>query len=461
MSPNPSDPPLPSPASPPVSSIGAPAFNAGRFADRRARVLEALGSDAMVLPAAPPLLRAGDSELPYRPDSELYYLTGCREPGAVLVLRGFADSDRELLFVRERDRTQEQWTGLRMGPDGAAERLGLGGARALGRLDDDLPGLLDGADRVHVRLGAHAGVQRLVEAALAQARQRGARKGTGPRGVIDPGGILDEMRLRKDPAEIEAIREAVRVSIVGFEAAFDVVGVGVGEWEVEAALLGAFRRAGAAGPAFAPIVASGTNACILHYIENNARIPGDALVLIDAGAEVGMYAGDLTRTVPASGRFTPAQKAVHEAVDAARRASIERIAPGVEIAEIHRVATRVLTEGLIEMGLLEGVCEELIEQGAHRRYFPHQTSHWLGLNTHDPGDYMVEGRSRRLEPGMVLTVEPGLYIAPPGFFGEGEEGGESAPPPDPGPFAGIGVRIEDDVLVTADGHEVLSRDLPT
>lgn len=445
--------PMPRSRTNPLDRTPPPDFDPGSFARRRARVLDDLGDDAMVLPAAPPVVRSGDSELPYRPDSELYYLTGWREPEALLVLRGFADEDREVLFVRERDPKVERWTGLRMGPDAAGRRLGIETTEGVGGLDERLPELLKGAERVQFRLGRNQRVQRLVEAALDEARSRGARTGRGPRGVLDPGGILDELRLTKDDGEIASIREAARISALGFRAAFEQMEPGAGEWEVEAALVRTFRSEGAQAPAFAPIVAAGTNACVLHYIENGARMQDGDLVLIDAGAEYRMYAADISRTFPVSGSFTPEQRDVWSLVNRARREAIEQVAPGVPFERIHDKATRVLVEGLVELGVLEGDVDERIAEGAHKDFFPHQTSHWLGLDTHDPGDYRTGGESRTLESGMVLTVEPGLYLPPRGLFGD--DTGVS------GPLAGIGVRLEDDVLVTATGRDVLTETLPT
>jgi Xaa-Pro aminopeptidase len=474
-------------------------FPAELFARRRSRVLHHLGEDAMVLPAAPPLIRGGDSELPYRPDSDLFYLTGCREPEAVLVLRGHGDRERSVLFVRPRDPTMEVWTGPRLGPRGAQDLLRVDGVRSIATLEEELPELLRGAPRVHFRLGLSPAVEKGVMEALRWSRTRGSRTGSGPRGVVDPGGILHELRLRKEPEEVAAMRQAVAASVQGFQEAFRVLGPGVGEWEVEAALVAGFRRGGATGPAFAPIVASGPNGCVLHYVDNQRRIRGPELVLMDAGAEVRLYAADISRTVPASGRFTPAQRDVYQCVEAARAAGVAAVAPGVPVDRVHRAALECLVKGLVELGVLEGDVEELLEAEAHRPFYPHQTSHWLGLDTHDPGDYAISGSPRVLEPGMVLTVEPGLYFPPVGFLGEtealaGAEGvplagsasagsGTPAPGPrsgapsgqrprqgsgtgDPGPdlaaaYRGMGIRIEDDILVTEEGCEVLTAALPT
>ncbi len=425
-------------------------FSAERFRERRDRVLEALGDGAMVLPAASLLRRAGDSELRYRPDSELFYLTGFTEPGALLLLRGFVDEARSILFVRPRDDKAERWTGARMGPDPVSERMGVDEGRSIEGLWEALPGLLSGADRVFHRLGAHPRIDALIVTALRTARARGARRGIGPRAVEDPGEILDELRLRKDSEEIEALREAASITVEGFRSALPLVTPGLGEWELEAALEAAFRRARAAAPSFATIVGSGTNACVLHYTENASRMREGELVLVDAGAERRMYAGDVTRTVPVSGAFSASQADVYRAVEEARRTAVEAAAPGVPVEEVHQSAVRTLIQGLIDLGVLAGDPEELLEAEAHTPYFPHRTCHWLGLNTHDPGDYVRQGEPRRLEPGMVLTVEPGLYFPPP------ERGAGPT-----GAFSGIGIRIEDDVLITEEGREVLTAGLPT
>jgi Xaa-Pro aminopeptidase len=443
-------------------------FSPSTFNRRRATTLDRLGSGVLVLPSAARVYRAGDSELPYRPDSELFYLTGWIEPDAVLVLRGFADQSREVLYVAPRDPAAEQWTGIRLGPGAAADHLGLPVAdvRPLDRLASELPGLLTGADVVHARLGeAHGAgedvasvVIRSILAALVLARRRGARTGTGPRGVVDPGGILDELRLFKDAEEVRAMRAAANASVAGFEALFDRVAAGIdGEAEAEAELLRAFRRAGAAGPAYAPIAAAGVNACILHYGTNDAPILEGDLLLVDAGAEVRMYAGDISRTIPVSGRFSTRQRELYQVVEAARATAVEACRPGRTVEAVHQAASLALVRGLVDLGVLAGDPEVLLSEDALRPFFPHRTSHWLGLETHDPGDYVRGGKARELEPGMVLTVEPGLYLPPRGLFE-----GPDLPDPDPAaPFRGLGIRIEDDILITAEGPENLTAALPT
>ena len=418
------------------------------FRERRALVLDELGDAAMVLPAAADACRRGADPSPYRPDSEFFYLTGFTEPGSVLVLRGFAESSRCVLFVRPRDETAELWGGRRLGPEAACERLGADACHPLEELGRELGTLLRGASHVFFRLGSDPWVDRLVRGALAHARARGARKGAGPRGVIDPGGILDEMRLRKDAGEVESLRNAAALTIAGHRALARELRPGAGEWELQAAIEAVFRRHGGATPAYPSIVASGANACVLHYAENRRRARAGELVLVDAAAELGHYCADVTRTYPVGGRFTPEQRAVYEIVDEARAAAVAAAAPGVSVGSVHGAACDVLADGLASLGVLGrpgGVAEE---SAALRRFFPHQTSHWLGLDTHDVGDYAVDGRSRPLEEGMVFTVEPGLY------FPEDAEGSAAR-------FAGIGIRIEDDVLVTASGVENLTMALPT
>lgn len=418
-----------------------------RFEERRGAVHAALGRGAMVLPAAPVQYGSRDGERPYVADRELLYLTGATEPDTVAVLVGDPEP-RFVLFVRDRDETAELWSGRRLGVEGATERFAPDACHPIDELEERLPELLAGTDRLHVRLGASERVDRLVLAALGRARLRGARDGSGPRGVVDPGEILDDLRLVKDAHEIATLRRAVEISVEAHRVAAARIAPGVGEWHVEAALDAAFRVGPVSGPAYETIVGAGANGCVLHYVAKSAVIGPDELVLVDAGAQWRYYAADITRTYPASGGFTTEQRAVYDLVDAARAAAVAVVRPGATIADVHDAATRVLAEGMVELGWLDGPAETLIEEGEQKRFFPHQTSHWLGLDVHDPGDYARDGTARVLEPGMVFTVEPGLYVAP---------GGEKAP----AGFEGIGVRIEDDVLVTEGGHEVLTAGLPT
>ena len=417
------------------------------FQSRRADVFAALGDGIMVLPAAPLLYRSRDTEVPYRPDSELFWVTGMVEPGALAVLLGGAEP-RMILFVPARDRDAELWSGPRMGPEEAAERFGADEVCSRSELDFRLPALLREGSRIHARMGVHADLDRMVVDALAWGRARGPRRGVGPRSVVDPGEILDDLRLVKEAWEVDRLRAASALSVEGHRAAAAAVAPGVGEWAVQAAVEGAFRAGGGSGPGFGTIVGSGGNACFLHYVDNGRVIGPGELVLVDAGAERLLYQGDITRVYPSSGRFTPVQRAVYEAVDAARAAAVDAVAPGVTVAHVHETAARVLLEGLVALRVLAGPIDDLLAQEAHKPFFPHQTSHWLGLDVHDVGDYARAGASRILEPGMVLTVEPGLYF-PPGGEGAAAE------------LAGLGVRVEDDVLVTESGHENLTAALPS
>jgi Xaa-Pro aminopeptidase len=418
------------------------------FERRREAALLKLGDGVMVLPAAPVQHRSRDTERPYVPDRELYYLSGATEAGAVAVLVG-GPEPRFVLFVADRDTEAELWNGPLLGPERAAEALGPDACHGLAELRERLPDLLQSGDRIYYRLGHGGLVEELVLGALARGRARGSRTGTGPRGIVDPGEILDDLRLVKDDLEVERLRRAAAISVVGHLAGAAAIRPGAGEWLVEAAVDGAFRSAGARGPGFETIVGTGANACVLHYVANSATIAEGDLVLVDAGAEAALYHGDMTRTYPASGRFSAPQRSVYDLVERARLAAVEAVRPGATIADVHGAAVAVLAAGLVDLGALDGSADDAVESGAVKRFFPHQTSHWLGLDVHDPGDYARAGRSRTLEPGMVFTIEPGLY------FGRGAAEDGAAP------YRGIGVRIEDDVLVTPDGCEVLGVGLPT
>ena len=420
------------------------------FSARRRRVLRLLGEDsAMILPAAPEIVVGRDTELRYVVDPDLWYLTGYAEPEAVAVLCPAADTPFTL-FVRDRDPGRELWTGPREEVEEAGRRIGADAAYPVDELEQQLPSLLKGVDRIFFRIGAGPGhVENLVLDILGGARAARQRSGRGPARLADPGLILDEMRLLKEPGEVEAIRDAIAITVAAFRQGLAVVAPGVGEWEVEAAVDGAFRRAGAEGPAFPTIAASGPNATVLHYIDNRRVMESDELLLLDAGARHRIYNADLTRTVPVDGRFAGPALDVYQAVEAARQAAIDAVVPGASVGAVHQAALRVLLPAMVDLGLLAGDPAALLEdEAAWKPFFPHNTSHWLGLDVHDVGTYADQDRPRPLEPGMVLTIEPGLYI--PTHLDLA-----------PARLRGIGVRIEDDVLVTPDGPDVLSADLPT
>ncbi|HWC65096.1 MAG TPA: aminopeptidase P family protein [Thermoanaerobaculia bacterium] len=403
-------------------------------AGRRARFAALLGGTPAVVPAARIAYRSRDTALRFRQDSDFLYLTGFPEPDAVAVF----DRGAFHLFVLPRDPSREAWDGEREGVEGA-KRYGAAGW-PLDRLDDFLSDTLAGADRLAIPLGRDPRLDAWW-AKLPALRKRGPNPE-----LVDPSAILAEMRLRKEESEIAALEAAAAITAEAHARAAEALRPGAGEWEIEALLEYEFRRRGAAGPAYPSIVGAGRNATTLHYVRNDRAIgPGD-LVLVDAGAEWGGYCADVTRTLTASGQPSAAQRAVLDVVASAQAAAMERCAPGATFDGVHEAAQAVLADGLVAMGVLEGPASRVLEQGLQKPYALHRTSHWLGLDVHDPGAAAPGGSPRVLEPGMVLTVEPGLYFR------------DDVPAPDA--YRGIGVRIEDDVLITAEGHRVLSRTEP-
>jgi len=400
-----------------------------------------------VFPAAPTAIRNSDVEHEYRQDTDFYYLTGFEEPNAVAVLTPDHAEHRFVLFVQPKDREREVWTGWRAGVEGAKSEYGADAAFTIDKLDEELPKLAAKADRVYYRFGSDPLFdERLVGFMRGFQRQR-QREGTGPTSVIDPAEMLHEMRLIKTDDELGLLRRAIDITSKGHLAAIEALRPGMYEYEIEAAIGYVFRKSGSPRCGYATIVGAGANATVLHYTANNQRIEDGDLVLIDAGAEYGYYTGDVTRTLPAGGRFSAVQAELYQLVLDAQLAAIEVIRPGATFIEPHDRAVRVLTEGLVRLGLLKGEIEKLIQEGAFKKFYMHRTSHWLGMDVHDAGPYKVSDEWRRLAPGMVLTVEPGLYIA------EDIEGVDPR-------YRGIGIRIEDDVLVTDEGHEVLSAGVP-
>jgi Xaa-Pro aminopeptidase len=420
-------------------------FGPSDFRRRREAVLSGLGTDVMVIPAAAPAGGSGDSRYVFRPGGDLFYLTGCVEPGAVLLLHGGEADHAVTLFVPPRDPEAERWSGPRLGPEGTSDLLGIDHVLAASELPGRLSSALRSASKVHFRLGSDPVIDGVVGEALAFGRREGTRKGVGPRAVVDPGVILEPLRVRKDAGEMEALRRASALTNSAFAEALPHATPGAREWEVQARLEQVFRASGAL-PAFGTIVATGANACVLHHVANRGVIrPGD-LVLVDGGAELDLYAGDVSRTVPASGRFTDPQRAAYEVVVSARSAALAAALPGRPVSDIHDAAVAELTAGLVGLGALEGSAEDLIAEEAYKAYYPHNTSHWIGLEVHDPGVYAVDGIPLTLEAGMVLTVEPGLYF-PPDLPGVPED------------LAGMGIRLEDDVAIGPDGPRVLGGSL--
>lgn len=410
------------------------------FAQRRSRVLDQLGDTAaLIVAAAPEMIIGRDTELRYVPDSELYYLTGYTEPEAVLVLHPEQEGARFTLFVRERDSARELWTGKRGGVEAAREHFGADAAYPIAELAKQLPGMVGSVDRIYARLGSgRPDVDAVLQRILNDARARRARLGTGAHTITEAGELLDAMRLVKDAEELRVMREAARITCESFSDTIARMRSGIGEWEVEASIEYGFRLRGASA-AFPTIAAAGANATVLHYIENRHQSKADDLLLIDAGARYRMYCADVTRTVPVSGKFTAEQRDLYDIVLAAHDAAINAVRPGATTDSVHTAAQRILAEGLLQLGLLKGTIDELIErEDGLKRYYPHKTSHWVGLDVHDVGAYATREGPARLAPNMVLTIEPGLYLAE----------------------RGIGIRIEDDVLVTSDGYDVLTREVP-
>jgi Xaa-Pro aminopeptidase len=416
---------------------------------RRTAFVEAMAasspSSVAVLPAAPVFIRNNDVEHEYRQDSDFFYLTGFDEPESVFVVDGV--TRRTTLFVRARDRDREVWDGPRAGVDGAQARYGADQAFAIGELDEKLPDLLQNRRRVFYRMGKNRPFDDRLLVALDRVRARQRTGVSTPTEIADPGALLHELRLRKTPDEIETMRHAGRITREAHELAMARTKPGMHEYEVEALLLDVFRRHGSERPAYGSIVGSGPNACVLHYRKNDRRIERGDLLLIDAGCEYGYYASDVTRTFPIGGQFSREQQAIYELVLEAQLEGIGGSRIGATLDDIHRRTVEIVTRGLVALGLLAGELDKLMETGAYKRFFMHRTSHWLGMDVHDVGLYFVDGKPRPLEAGMVLTVEPGIYIAPD----EATVGPE---------WRGIGVRIEDDVLVTESAPEVLTEGIP-
>ncbi|MFP5344435.1 MAG: Xaa-Pro aminopeptidase [Gammaproteobacteria bacterium] len=423
-------------------------MNQAEFARSRKQLMEQMGRGAIaILPAAPLRLRNRDTEYPYRPDSDFYYLTGFPEPEAVAVLIPGHAHGEYILFSRERDPEKEVWNGARAGQEGACRDYGADDAFPIDDLDDILPGLLEKCERVYCVMGAQPEFDQHLIGWVNQIRARSRAGLRAPEEFIALDQVLHEMRLFKSRAEIALMKKAARISAGAHKRAMRACKPGMMEYQIEAELRHEVMRQGSQAPAYNSIVAGGANACVLHYTGNRAPLKDGDLLLIDAGAELDNYASDITRTFPVNGRFSAGQRAVYEIVLEAQYAALAKVKPGNHWNDPHQAAVRVLTKGLIELGLLKGALPKLIKEQAYRRFYMHRTGHWLGMDVHDVGDYKIGDAWRVLEPGMVLTVEPGLYIAP------GTSGA-------PKKWWGIGVRIEDDVHVTPRGHEILSADAP-
>lgn len=401
-----------------------------------------------IIPTAPTAVYSRDTDYRYRPDSDFYYLTGFREPGAVAIISTATPEKPFTLFVRPRDPEKETWTGRRAGTDGAKEFYRADEAFVIGEFDDKLPEYLKNLEAVYHFPGKYPDYDRRLLEAWQQVRMTKLREGfLTPNEMIDLGHVIYEMRLIKTAADMEIMRTACNISAEAHELAMRAVKPGMYERELEALVNHYFRASGGFGAGFPTIVASGENGCILHYIENEDRIDDGDLVLIDAGCEYGMFNGDISRTFPASGEFTPPQRAVYDLVLEAQMNSINKCSTENTMNDVHEHALKILIEGMIELKLLKGSLDEIVENQTYKKYYMHRTGHFLGVDVHDVGNPKIKTQWRKFEPGMVTTVEPGLYIP---------VDAEDAPEE----FRGIGVRIEDDILITPDGPENLSDQCP-
>ncbi len=416
------------------------------FARRRRQLMKMIGKGGIViLPAAPEQPRNNDVLYHYRPDSDFYYLTGFGEPEAVAVLIPGRPQAEYVLFVRDRDPARETWDGRRAGPEGATRDYGADDAFPIGDIDDILPHLMENCSRVYYTMGVHPDFDQRVIGWVNQLKSQSRTGILPPQEFVALDHFLHDMRLYKTRPELDSMRHSARIAVAAHKRAMQFTRPGRMEYEVMAELLHEFWRSNA-DISYHPIVGGGANGCILHYHENSDELQDGDLLLIDAGCEYDLYASDITRTFPVGGRFTPEQRALYEVVLDAQHAAIARTRPGNHWNEPHDAAVKAITQGLVKLGLLKGKVPNLIRDGAYRKFYMHRTGHWLGMDVHDVGDYKVGEQWRVLEPGMAMTVEPGIYI-PAGTAGVAKR------------WWNIGIRIEDDVVVTADGCEVLTEAL--
>ena len=418
------------------------------FKSRRDELMSLVGTgNIAIIPSAAQAIRNNDAEYRYRQDSDFYYLTGLEEPESLAVFIPGREQGEYILFCREFDETRAVWTGQHAGLEGACRDFGADDAFPIDDLDDILPGMLENKARLYYPMGRDKALDQNLMEWLTQLRSK-ARTGIhAPTEIISLEHVIHEMRLIKSPLEIELMREAAKIAAAAHCRVMRYCAPGLDEYQIEAELLHEFINNGARNPAYISIVAGGEHACVLHYIENSDVLNDGDLLLIDAGAEYQYYASDITRTFPINGKFNPPQHALYSLVLEAQLAAIDQIYPGNTWNAPHETAVTILTEGLIKLGLLQGKLQKLIEEEAYKPFYMHRTGHWLGMDVHDVGEYKIDDKWRIFEPGMTLTVEPGLYISPKSQTVDTQ-------------WRGIGIRIEDDVLVTETGHEVLSAHAP-
>ncbi|AFZ24436.1 aminopeptidase P [Cylindrospermum stagnale PCC 7417] len=424
------------------------------YRQRREQLMAKIGNGTAIFRSAPMAVMHNDVEYVYRQESDFFYLTGFNEPQTVAVLAPHHPEHQFVLFVQPKDREKEVWSGYRCGVDAAKEIYGADEAYPIAELSEKLPQYLEKCDRIYYHLGRDRAFNDNILGHYQSLLRTYPKRGTGPIAIEDTGPILHSMRLYKSQAELELLRQAVAIAVEAHNHALKIAAPGRYEYEIQAEIEHIFRLRGGMGPAYPSIVAAGANACVLHYIENNCQMQDKDLLLIDAGCAYGYYNSDITRTFPVNGKFTPEQKILYEIVLEAQEKAIAQVQPGNPFTAPHDTAVRVLTEGLVEIGILKGEIDKLIEEEKYKPFYMHRTSHWLGLDVHDVGLYQHgEDKPQLLQPGQVLTIEPGLYIVPD------TKPAEDQPEIDPR-WVGIGIRIEDDVLVTPDGNEVLTAGVP-
>ncbi|WP_353930849.1 aminopeptidase P N-terminal domain-containing protein [Okeanomitos corallinicola TIOX110] len=423
------------------------------YRQRREQLMAKIGSGTAIFRSAPTAVMHNDVEYIYRQDSSFYYLTGFNEASAVAVLAPHHEEHRFILFVQPKDREKEVWSGYRCGVDAAKEIYGADEAYPIAELEEKLPQYLEKADRIYYHIGRDRHFNDIVIKHYQRLLRTYPKRGIGPTAIEDPSTVLHSLRLHKSNAELDLMRKAADIAVEAHNHALNITKPGRFEYEIQAEIEHLFRLRGGMGPAYPSIVAAGRNACVLHYIENNCQMQEKDLLLIDAGCAYGYYNSDITRTFPVSGKFTGEQKALYEIVLEAQKQAISEVKPGNAFDAPHKKAVGILTEGLVELGLLKGEIDKLIEEEKYKPFYMHGTSHWLGLDVHDVGIYKHGENPQLLQPGQVLTIEPGLYIVPD------TQPAEDQPAIDPR-WVGIGIRIEDDVLVTPGGNEVLTAGVP-
>ena len=422
-------------------------MNKREFSRRRKRLMDMMDSESIaIIPTASVHIRNRDVEYPFRPDSDFYYLTGFSEPEAVALLIPDRHYGEYVMFCRERDEKMETWNGRRAGLEGVCKIHGADDAFPIGDLDDILPSLMEDRERIYYTMGNDPVFDQRVLSWVNQVRKRVRTGVNAPNEFVSLDHLLPEMRLFKSIAEIKLMRKAAKITASAHKRAMRTCCPGMMEYCIEAELLHEFMCLGAKSPAYTSIVGGGANSCILHYIDNSAELADGDMLLIDAGAEYENYASDISRTFPVNGTFSRAQRQIYEIVLNANLAAIDAVKPGNHWNEPHEVATAIITHGLVSLGILKGSVRDLIRNQVYKKYFMHRTGHWLGLDVHDVGDYKLDGEWRVLEPGMVMTIEPGLYMKPHRGLAK--------------KWWNIGVRIEDDVLVTKNGNELLTGDAP-